>query len=110
MLPSTAASRTCFPVTGYAAPAQIAPMSTEIERANRSAQKLSIVYKTTLLPRSSAMANGLAPMPCIVSVTSWTSGYARPMQSPSTTGMPTRAAMKNGTMELMPPISTGMTA
>jgi len=46
----------------------------------------------------------------MVSVTSWISGYARPMQSPSTTGIPSCAAMQNGTIELMPPISSGITA
>ena len=80
-------------------------MSTVIERARRSVQRLSTVVMSAVLPFSSASAIGVAEMPNMVGVTIWISGKARPMPSASTRGIFIWAATLNGVVEFSPPAS-----
>src|SRR5712664_3831404 len=80
-------------------------MSTVIERARRSVQRLLTVVMSAVLPFSSARAIGVAEIPNRVGVTIWISGNARPMPSASTNGILICAATLNGVVELRPPAS-----
>ena len=80
-------------------------MSTVMERAKRSVQRLSMVVMRAMLPFSSASAIGVAETPCSVGVTIWISGKARPMPSASTSGIFICAATPKGVVELSPPAS-----
>ena len=63
-MPGTIASLSCRPDSAYWATSAVEPMSTVIERASRSVQRLSTVRSSsTRLPFSSASAIGVAGMP-----------------------------------------------
>ncbi len=104
-LPRTYDSLTCAPDIAYCAVIAEQPISTVAVRASRSAQRLSTVSKTAVLPFSSASAIGVALIPDRVGRTIWTSGKARPIASASITGRPSSAAATIGLVELTPPTS-----
>jgi hypothetical protein len=63
------------------------------------------VSKTPRLPFSSTIAIGVASIPASVGSTICSSGNARPIPSPSTSGSPSCAAAITGTVEFTPPAS-----
>lgn len=85
-------------------------MSTVNERARVSVQRLETVLMTAWLPFSSAIAIGVAVTPNRVGVHICNSGKARPIMSPSTSGMANSAATAKGIIEFRPPASADIVA
>ena len=102
--------RACATVRVYSVAEAEPPNSTAAARSSRSIQSPEIVRNVITLPRSSVITAGLGEIPARCMATIGTSGKARPMPSPSSTGRPICAAQHTGSRPLAPPISVDISA
>jgi hypothetical protein len=104
-------SLTSLPVRGALQVPAMEPTATQAVRERRSIHFHDSARATiTALSRTSASVSGYIGRSWMANDVICASGNARPMQSPSTTGRPSRAAAMKGWIELPPPISSDMTA